>query len=184
MRHNSSAPAPALWAELAAQYDGKDRWYLEALGIGAQGNEDACFKAWKKKVGKDWDLSFRGNFTWNRAININDANAPWPYPWQQRIGRKIGQRFGFTDLGLFTDDKDVANSPYQTGTNKAGDVKYKDLNGDGKIDTYDQGPIGYGSIPEIVYGFGPTVNYKGFALAAWFKGISNVDIALNELFDC
>ena len=148
------------------------------LGIVHNRGFDATLEL-NKRVGKDWEFGFRGNFTWNRAININDANAPWPYPWQQHISRKIGQRFGFTDLGLFTDGKDVANSPYQTGTNKAGDVKYKDLNGDGKIDTYDQGPIGYGSIPEIVYGFGPTVNYKGFALAAWFKGISNVDIALN-----
>lgn len=132
-----------------------------------------------KRVGQDWRLGLKGNFTYNNAININDANAPWPYPWQQRIGRPVGQRFGYTALGLFTSDADVANSPYQTGTNKAGDIKYKDLNGDGKIDSYDQGPIGYGSIPHIVYGFGPTINYKGFALAGWFKGISSVDITLN-----
>jgi hypothetical protein len=132
-----------------------------------------------KRINTDWQLGFRGNFTWNRAKVINDANAPWPYPWQQRIGRKLGQRFGYTDLGLFQSDADVANSPYQTGTNKAGDIKYKDLNGDGKIDNFDQGPIGYGSIPEIVYGFGPTISYKGFAIAGWFKGISNVDVSLN-----
>lgn len=132
-----------------------------------------------KRINKDLQLGFRGTFTWTRAIVINDANAPWPYPWQQRIGRKFGTRFGYTDLGLFTSDADVANSPYQTGTNKAGDIKYKDLNGDGKIDSYDAGPIGYGSLPEIVYGFGPTINWKGFALAAWFKGISHVDISLS-----
>jgi TonB-linked SusC/RagA family outer membrane protein len=132
-----------------------------------------------KRIGNNWVAAFRGNFTWNRAKVINDANAPWPYPWQQRIGRKLGQRFGYTDLGLFQSDADVANSPYQTGTNKPGDIKYKDLNGDGKIDNFDQGPIGYGSIPEIVYGFGPTISYKGFSIAGWFKGISNVDVSLN-----
>lgn len=132
-----------------------------------------------KRLTKDWQLGIRGTFTWTKAMVINDANAPWPYPWQQRIGRKNGQRFGYTDLGLFKDEKDVANSPYQTGINKAGDIKYKDLNGDGKIDSYDQGPIGYGSFPEIVYGFGPTVSYKGFSVAGWFKGISKVDISLN-----
>jgi hypothetical protein len=132
-----------------------------------------------KRIGKDLFIGLRGSFTWNRAMVINDANAPWPYPWQQRIGRKLGQRFGYTALGLFESDKEIANSPYQTGTNRPGDIKYKDLNGDGKIDTYDQGPIGYGSIPEIVYGFGPTINWKGWSLAGWFKGISNVDIQLN-----
>ncbi|WP_316828709.1 TonB-dependent receptor [Pedobacter miscanthi] len=134
---------------------------------------------YNKRLGDDWQLGLRGSMTWTRAMVINDANAPWPYPWQQRIGRKFGQRFGYTALGLFTSDEDVANSPYQTGTNKAGDIKYKDLNGDGRIDGFDQGPIGYGSIPEIVYGFGPTINWKGFAVSAWFKGISNVDVSLN-----
>lgn len=130
------------------------------------------------KIGKVY-VGFRGNFTWNRAIILNDANAPWPYPWQQRIGRKYGQRFGYIALGLFQSKDEVLSSPYQAGTNTVGDIRYKDLNGDGKIDVYDQAPIGYGSIPEVVYGFGPTFNYKGWSLAAWFKGISNVDIHLN-----
>jgi len=134
---------------------------------------------YNKRIGEDWSIGFRGNITWNRAIIINDANAPWPYPWQQRIGRKLGQRFGYEALGLFESDEEVANSPLQTGTNKAGDIKYRDVNGDGKIDSYDGIPIGYGSIPEIVYGFGPTLTWKHWSLAAWFKGISNVDISLN-----
>jgi len=138
---------------------------------------DATFE-YNKKVGQV-DLSFRGNFTWNRAIVINDARAPWPYPWQQIIGRKLGQRFGLIALGLFQDEKEIANSPYQTGINKPGDIKYKDLNADGVINDKDKGPIGNGSIPEIVYGFGPTISYKGFSLGAFFKGISKVDIYLN-----
>jgi putative membrane-bound dehydrogenase-like protein len=51
LHHNKSAEAPALWAELARQYDGKDRWYLEALGIGADGQWDTFFKAWLAKAG-------------------------------------------------------------------------------------------------------------------------------------
>lgn len=124
-------------------------------------------------------IGLRGNINWNRAIVIDDANAPWPYPWQQRIGRKLGQRFGYIDQGLFQSQDEIANSAYQVGTNKPGDIRYKDLNGDGRIDSYDQAPIGYGSMPEIVYGFGPTFSWKNWSLAAWFKGISNVDILLN-----
>ena len=132
----------------------------------------------QQKMG-DFSLGIRGNINWNRAIVIDDANAPWPYPWQQRIGRKLGQRFGYIAEGLYQSEADVNNSPYQTGINKPGDIKYKDLNGDGKIDSYDQAPIGYGSIPEIVYGFGPTIRWKNWSIAGWFKGISNVDILLN-----
>ncbi|WP_439559535.1 PVC-type heme-binding CxxCH protein [Dyadobacter sp.] len=50
--HNNTNPQSAeLWAELAKQYDGKDRWYLEALGIGADGQWDSFFNAWKAKAG-------------------------------------------------------------------------------------------------------------------------------------
>jgi len=138
---------------------------------------DATF-SYNKKITKDLSVEFRGNFTWNRATVVNNASAPWPYQWQQLIGRKLGQRFGLTALGLFQSKDEIANSPKQTGDIQPGDVKYKDLNGDGKIDNYDAGPIGYGSMPEMVYGFGPSVSYKGFAVGGWFKGISNVDISV------
>lgn len=50
--HGTVSPDAAnLWAELAQQYDGKDRWYLEALGIGAEGQWDSFFKAWLSKAG-------------------------------------------------------------------------------------------------------------------------------------
>ena len=148
--------------------------------IGAVNNKgiDATLDI-NKRLSKDWNIIFKGNFTYNQPVVIDDANAPWPYPWQQRIGRKLGARFGYVALGLFKSDQEVANSPYQTGITKAGDIKFKDLTGDGKIDANDMAPIGYGSLPEIVYGFGPTVSYKNWSLAAWFKGIAHVDIALS-----
>ncbi|MBK8098742.1 MAG: DUF1080 domain-containing protein [Planctomycetes bacterium] len=55
LRHQKSAASAELWAALAAQHDGQDRWYLEALGIGAAGNEEACFGAWLAKVGEAWN---------------------------------------------------------------------------------------------------------------------------------
>ncbi|SDE31848.1 putative membrane-bound dehydrogenase domain-containing protein [Dyadobacter soli] len=51
LHHNPSPDAPALWASIAKQYDGKDRWYLEALGIGADAQWDPFFKAWLGKAG-------------------------------------------------------------------------------------------------------------------------------------
>ena len=53
-----------LWAALAAQHDGKDRWYLEALGIGAKGNEDACFDAWLALVGDKWNTPAGRDIIW------------------------------------------------------------------------------------------------------------------------
>jgi putative membrane-bound dehydrogenase-like protein len=64
LRGSKAPEAPALWAQLAAQHDGKDRWYLEALGIGAQGNEDAYFAAWKNQVGNDWNTPAGRQIVW------------------------------------------------------------------------------------------------------------------------
>lgn len=54
IRGNRSEEAADIWTELATQYDGKDRWYLEALGISADPNADLYFNKWLKHVGDDW----------------------------------------------------------------------------------------------------------------------------------
>ena len=64
LRESNSPKAPALWAQLALQHDGKDRWYLEALGIGAIGNEESFFSAWKKKIGNNWNTSAGHDIIW------------------------------------------------------------------------------------------------------------------------
>jgi hypothetical protein len=64
LRHNASPEAPKLWAELAQQHDGKDRWYLEALGIGADKQEDKFFDAWLAKAGKDWNTPAGRDIVW------------------------------------------------------------------------------------------------------------------------
>ena len=63
--HRLNSPESVqLWMELAAQYDGKDRWYLEALGIGEKGKETSCLNAWLRKVGKDWNSQAGRNIIW------------------------------------------------------------------------------------------------------------------------
>ncbi|MEZ6126169.1 MAG: PQQ-dependent sugar dehydrogenase [Planctomycetaceae bacterium] len=73
LRHCDSAEKPQFWAELASQYDGKDRWSLEALGIGATGAENACFDAWLKKVGDGWNTPAGQEIIWrSRADSAAD----------------------------------------------------------------------------------------------------------------
>ena len=64
LRHNHSSAAPALWAKLAEQYDGKDRWYLEALGIGADKQWDSFFAAWQQQMGSEWNSSAGRDIVW------------------------------------------------------------------------------------------------------------------------
>ncbi len=64
LRHSKSPEAPALWAALAQQHDGKDRWYLEALGLSADQNEDAYFNAWFAAVADNWNTPAGRDLIW------------------------------------------------------------------------------------------------------------------------
>ena len=64
LRGNSTPEAAKLWTQLAKQYDGTDRWYLEALGIAAAGNWDLYFSTWKNDVGKDWNTPVNRDIVW------------------------------------------------------------------------------------------------------------------------
>lgn len=64
LRHHPDSEAAELWASLALEHDGNDRWYLEALGIAADGQWDQCFEAWLEKVGDDWRLPPGRDIIW------------------------------------------------------------------------------------------------------------------------
>lgn len=91
--------------------------------------------------------------------------------WQARTGRRINEHMGLTAIGLFKDWEDIASSPKQTfGPVQPGDIKYADLNGDGQIDTQDEGYLGRVSIPETMAGLSLGLNYKGFDISVLFQG--------------
>ena len=64
LRHNKSPEAPALWARLALQHDGQDRWYLEALGIGADRQWDSFLDAWLTAAGSKWNTPAGRDVIW------------------------------------------------------------------------------------------------------------------------
>ena len=134
---------------------------------------------WNKQFG-DWYLTARGNFTYNRNKLVNNDEPDWAYRYQNRIGKPYGlgqeQPFGLVALGLFKSQEEIDNSPLQTfGEYRVGDIKYQDINGDGRIDSEDQIYLGYTTIPEITYGFGATAAWKGLDLNIFFQGIGHVN---------
>jgi hypothetical protein len=85
LRHSQSPEAPKLWAALARRHDGKDRWYLEALGVGADRNENAFFEAWLAEVGDGWNTPAGRDIIWRSrstkvpalvAKIVTDKNTP------------------------------------------------------------------------------------------------------------
>ena len=127
-------------------------------------------------LGKDMSLTLRGNYTLasNKVNYFEEADTKYEY--NSAIGRPYGYQKGLISLGLFKDDEDIANSPKQTfGEYLPGDIKYKDVNGDGIINSDDQVPLSYSNYPRFMYGFGFEFRYKNFSIAALFKGTGNTD---------
>lgn len=73
LHHNTSSGAPVLWAQFAQQYDGKDRWYLEALGIGAYQKWDHCFAVWLQLTNNNWNTPAGRDIVWRART---DAALP------------------------------------------------------------------------------------------------------------
>jgi TonB-linked SusC/RagA family outer membrane protein len=128
----------------------------------------------------DFFLSVRGTFTYARNKQIDNDQPDYVDKYRNRNGQKYGQQFGLVALGLFRDETEIANSPSQFGVSylKPGDIKYKDINGDGVVDNADEVPIGYSNIPEIVYGFGTSMSYKGVDLSLFFQGVAHTTFFL------
>jgi TonB-linked SusC/RagA family outer membrane protein len=128
---------------------------------------------------KNWNktsfFGFKGTFNYNKNEAVFDGLPPWRYPYLNRIGQSISQRFGYISQGFFESDEQIQNSAKQSGDVRPGDLRYKDLNGDGVINTNDQTGIGYGSVPRIVYGLNFSGGYKGFDISLFFQGTALVD---------
>ena len=95
-------------------------------------------------------------------------------PWLSHIGQSINQNYGYIAERLFIDQREVDNSPQQSfGKYSGGDLKYRDINNDGRISGLDVVPIGYPTSPEIVYGFGFSTGYKAVDFSVFFQGLAN-----------
>ncbi len=114
----------------------------------------------------------RANFTYAKNEVIANGEPDYQYDYMSHVGYPVDQMWGLVAERLFIDEADIYNSPVQTFGNNylPGDIKYADVNNDGKIDENDQVPIGFPTVPEIIYGFGLTAGYKGFDASFFFQG--------------
>lgn len=133
-----------------------------------------------KQINKDFFISLRGTMTYAKnKILEKDEDMGVIGTNRSETGKSVGQIFGLIDEGLFTEDdfadvdkgilKDDLPTP-SFGPVRPGDIKYRDVNGDGVIDSKDRSPIGGTVDPQLVYGLGLSVVYKGFDFGVLFQG--------------
>lgn len=134
---------------------------------------------YEKNINKNLWLTGRATFTFARSKAISWEEPDYSEtPWVAREGKHLNTYWGFIAERLFLDDEEVKNSPTQFGDVRAGDIKYRDVNGDGKITDLDKVPIGYPTVPEINYGFGLSAGYKNFDISCFFVGSARSSFAL------
>ncbi|MDO5665066.1 MAG: TonB-dependent receptor [Bacteroidia bacterium] len=168
-----------------------DPW--QNMGIvrnhGIDGSLDFSHKFGDIKIGT------RGTFTFTRNKIIEYDELPTKYPWMAKTGTRVSENEMYIAERLYTNDdfiittnangtksyilKDHLPSTTLGGLLGPGDIKYKDINGDGVIDSYDvvRG-IGNPEVPEIVYGFGASIEYKGIYANIFFQGTGNTSVRL------
>src|SRR5690606_36630290 len=117
-------------------------------------------------------------FAKSKVVENDEPVQRWAY--QSAKGQPIDQPFGLVALGFFESAEEIANSPKQMFQDvvRVGDVKYEDVNGDGVVDDFDAVPMGYPRTPQLMYGFGGTLAYKGVDVSVFFNGASRASVYL------
>jgi TonB-linked SusC/RagA family outer membrane protein len=128
-------------------------------------------------------LTARGNFTYAHNTILDNDQPAMKYPYMNEAGQSMWQKFGLVADGLFASEEEIAGWPVQTyGAVRPGDIKYIDINNDGQIDEYDTKPLGFPDVPEITYGFGASMRWKGLDFSIFFQGVGNVNFFANNIY--
>lgn len=127
----------------------------------------------------DFWFIVNGTFTYSEAKFLQVEEAEATPEWQQKKGNDISQQLALVAEGLFQDWEEIANSPTQSGDVMPGDIRFKDINGDGRIDLNDRVRAGYPTTPRVIYGMNTVVNYKDFEFSMAFQGTSNRTFFIN-----
>jgi len=150
------------------------------LGILDNKGIDATIELAPTKIG-NVSLDMRGTFTYNRDKVIENDSPKQPFPYMERRGVNYLSRFGYIAEGIFQSQAEIDAHANQSalGAPRVGDLKYKDLNGDGIVDANDQTRIGNGDVPKFIFGAGFNLTWKQFYFGAFFQGISGADRLIN-----
>ena len=132
----------------------------------------------KQKLGKV-NLTVRGNMTYGKNEILERDEENTPYWYKTMAGHRVDQAMGLIAMGLFKDYEEIRNWPSQFGDVMPGDIKYKDINGDGVINDNDKVAIGATKRPNFTYGFGASAKWKGLDVNVHFQGVGKSTYFIN-----
>jgi len=162
-------------------YANKGKMQNRGLEVSAEYNQ---------RLSQDWSISFRGNLSYSENKIVDWDDPEYVYTWKSNYRTNkpypgLSNCYGYIAEGLFKSAEEIESSPVQqvgSATVRVGDIKYRDINGDGIINSDDQTMISeYGSTPRLQYGFGATVSWKKFDLGFQFVGQAKRSIFANNV---
>lgn len=133
---------------------------------------------WNDKIGDiTYGIGASMSYLNSEIVNANQAYQEYDYLYVK--GNPVGQIYGLEAIGFFNSQQEINNSPLQTFSQTApGDIKYKDQNGDNRIDEKDVVKMFGSSIPRFYFGFNLNLSYKRFELSADFQGMTGYTTSL------
>jgi TonB-linked SusC/RagA family outer membrane protein len=152
---------------------------MPALNIGRMKNSGIDFEVtYNDKVG-NLNYWIKGNYTYAHNVVLFQDEVPNPYVYQYKTGQRNGQMFGYLSQGLFNSWEEVNDAyrpmtQWQNNRIQPGDIKMKDINGDGILDSFDGVPQQYSDFPEKIMGFSFGGNMKGLDFSVLFQAAANV----------
>ena len=144
---------------------------------------------YSKQVDRDFVIQMKGTFSYaHNEVTKYDEPADQQYPNLINVGYPLNTHLGYLAEGLFIDEAEIANRPEQqiSGNVGVGDIKYKDIadrfgETDGMITGNDRVRMGYPTVPEIIYGFGPSIRYKKIDFGFLFQGAARTSMMLSGM---
>lgn len=138
--------------------------------------------SYNNQVSDNFSFSIKGNATYLHN-EVTELNAPilagridnGVYATKTEVGHPIGSFFLYTQDGIFQNKSEILTSAYQGDNVQPGDVKYKDINGDGIINEDDRSHVG-SAIPEFYYGLTISMKYKNFDFEIFSAGATGSKI--------
>lgn len=139
------------------------------------------------RFGRDLMVQFKGTFTYAHNTILDYDEALGKRPANSYKNHSMNQIYGYVSNGLYIDQNDITNNPtslISTTTIQPGDIKYvdqPDAEGiyDGKITSDDQVAMGFPTVPEVVYGFGPSLVWRNWDFSFFFQGAARVSLMMS-----
>ncbi|MDR1369489.1 MAG: SusC/RagA family TonB-linked outer membrane protein [Dysgonamonadaceae bacterium] len=159
------------------------------INLNQENNGSATIRGFEAKLGYS---DSHGDFSWTFGANVSlykmtqdgYGEAHKEYEWMKRTGKNYGQYFGYHADGFFQNQSEIdsylAKTKIESGyVPKPGDLRYKDLNNDGKINYMDIGNIGNKN-PKALYGLYGQFSWKGLGFNMQWTGVANTEAMFTD----